>query len=60
MMRRYTTLLVLLCAAICMKAAGGLTLSDLTNSCEWEKRTQIPPRYDEVSVEELISRIMKL
>ena len=30
MMRRYTTLLVLLCAAICMKAAGGLTLSDLT------------------------------
>ncbi len=30
MMRRYTTLLVLLCAAICMKASGGLTLSDLT------------------------------
>ena len=29
-MKRYTTLLVLLCAAICMKAAGGLTLSDLT------------------------------
>lgn len=37
-----------------------LTLSNLTTDSEWEKRTQVSSRYKEVSVDELISRIMSL
>ena len=37
-----------------------LTLSNLNTDSEWEKRTQVPERYKKVSVDEAISRIMKL
>lgn len=39
---------------------AGLTLSNLRSDSEWEKRTQIPSRYKEVTVDEAISRIMDL
>lgn len=37
-----------------------LTLSNLNTDSEWEKRTQVPARYREVSVDEAITRIMNL
>ena len=37
-----------------------LTLSNLNTDSEWEKRTEVPARYKEVSVEELVTRIMNL
>ena len=37
-----------------------LTLSNLRIDSEWEKRTQLSSRYTEVSVDELLSRIMEL
>ena len=37
-----------------------LTLSNLNTDSEWEKRTQVPARYKEVSVDEAITRIMNL
>ena len=37
-----------------------LTLSGLNTETEWEKRTEVPSRYKEVSVDELVSRIMNL
>lgn len=37
-----------------------LSLSNLNTDSDWEKRTQLPARYKEVSVEELISRILSL
>ena len=37
-----------------------LKLSNINTDCEWEKRTEVPSRYEKVSVDEAISRIMKL
>ena len=37
-----------------------LSLSSLNTDSDWEKRTPIPSRYKEVTVDELISRIMNL
>ena len=37
-----------------------LSLSSLSLDSDWEKRTQVPSRYKEVSVDELLTRIMNL
>lgn len=37
-----------------------LTLSNLNTDSEWEKRTEVPSRYKEVTVDEAMSRIMNL
>ena len=37
-----------------------LTLSNLNTDSEWEKRTEVPDRYKQVSVDEVVKRIMNL
>lgn len=37
-----------------------LTLSNLNTDSEWEKRTEVPSRYKEVTIDEALSRIMNL
>ena len=39
---------------------ANLSLSSLNLDSDWEKRTQVPSRYKEVSVDELLTRIMNL
>ena len=39
---------------------ASLSLSNLKNDSGWETRTDISSRYKEISIEELLSRIMKL
>ena len=39
---------------------ANLTLSSLSTDSEWEKRTQVPARYKEISVDEAMTRIMNL
>lgn len=39
---------------------ANLSLSNLNLDSDWEKRTQTPSRYKEVSVDELLTRIMNL
>jgi len=41
-------------------AKAALTLSNLRVDSDWEKRTQVPERYTEVSVDELLSRIINM
>lgn len=41
-------------------AKAKLSLSNFSTDSEWEKRTPIPSKYKEVSVDELLSRIMNL
>lgn len=39
---------------------ANLSLSNLSIDSDWEKRTSVPSRYKEVSVDELLTRIMNL
>lgn len=39
---------------------ASLSLSNLRNDSGWETRTEVSSRYKEISIEELLSRIMKL
>lgn len=39
---------------------ANLTLSSLNTDSEWEKRTQLSSRYTEISVDEVLSEIVKL
>ena len=59
-MRKY--LIVLFIADIVVFVLLTLTaiVINLNTDSEWEKRTQVPARYKEVSVDEAITRIMNL
>ena len=39
---------------------ANLSLSNMSIDSDWEKRTPVPSRYKEVSVDELLTRIMNL